>query len=164
MASQDVLRKGWIVGNVITILAIVGLLVFGAYAVTASMDSAAYSWAEGQKAQAYATVAVAQIESDTQIRLQELQMLDSAYTRAMLAAFFWPIMALAGLTLAAVVWVQVWLASRRPYYPQRYPQQLPGASWRAGFLSVSKEPAPRAREDYNDFEWDTPKMEYYEVR
>lgn len=131
-------------GQVITILAIVGLLVFGAYAVTASMDSAAYSWAEGQKAQAYATVAVAQIESDTEIRLRELAMLDSAYTRALAAAFFWPIVALAGLTLAAVVWVQVWIASRRPYYPQQYPQQLPGASWRAAL------PAPRTRDKWDD--------------
>lgn len=146
-------------GQVITILAIVALVVFGAYAVTASMDSAAYSWAEGQKAQAYTTVAVAQIESDTEIRLRELAMLDSAYTRAMLAAFFWPVMAVAGLALAVWVWVQVWLASRKPYYPQQYRQQLPGASWRPAL------PAPRTREDYSDFEWDTLKMErqYYEV-
>ena len=147
-------------GNAITILAIVALVVFGVVALGGALDSSAQSYAAAAEANAWATVNVAQIQSDTQIRLQELQMLDSAYTRAMLAAFFWPIMALAGLTLAAVVWVQVWIASRRPYYPQQYPQQLPGASWRAAL------PAPRTREDYSDFEWDTLKMEkqYYEVR
>ena len=152
-------------GQVITILAIVALVVFGVVALGGALDSSAQSYAAAAEANAWATVNVAQIQSDTQIRLQELQMLDSAYTRAMLAAFFWPVMALAGLTLAAVVWVQVWIASRKPYYPQQYRQQLPGASWRAGFLSVSKEPAPRTREDYSDFEWDTLKMEkqYYEV-
>lgn len=146
-------------GQVITILAIVALVVFGVVALGGALDSSAQSYAAAAEANAWATVNVAQIQSDTQIRLQELQMLDSAYTRAMLAAFFWPVMALAGLTLAAVVWVQVWIASRRPYYPQQYPQQLPGASWRPAL------PAPRTREDYSDFEWDTLKMEkqYYEV-
>ena len=146
-------------GQVITILAIVALVVFGVVALGGALDSSAQSYAAAAEANAWATVNVAQIQSDTQIRLQELQMLDSAYTRAMLAAFFWPVMALAGLTLAAVVWVQVWLASRRPYYPQQYRQQLPGASWRPAL------PAPRQREDYSDFEWDTLKMEkqYYEV-
>lgn len=145
-------------GQVITILAIVGLLVFGAYAVTASMDSAAYSWAEGQKAQAYATVAVAQIESDTEIRLRELAMLDSAYTRALAAAFFWPVMAVAGLALAVWVWVQVWLASRRPL-PQSFTQPprptatpLPSDTWRPAL------PAPRARDEWDD--WDDKPLQY----
>lgn len=147
-------------GQVITILAIVALVVFGVVALGDALDSMAQSNAAAATANAWATVNVAQIQSDTQIRLQELQMLDSAYTRAMLAAFFWPVMALAGLALAVWVWVQVWLASRKPYYPQQYRQQLPGASWRPAL------PASRTREDYSDFEWDTLKMEkqYYEVR
>ena len=128
-------------GNAIAILAIVGLLVFCAYAVTASMDSAAYSWAEGQKAQAYATVAVAQIQADTRIELQQLQMLDNAYARALAAAFFWPVLAVAGLALAVQVWLQVWLASRRPLPPQQ--QQLPGNSWRPAL------PAPRDRDEWD---------------
>lgn len=124
-------------GNAITILAIVALVVFGVVALGGALDSMAQSNAAAATANAWATVNVAQIESDTQIRLQELAMLDSAYTRAMLAAFFWPVMALAGLTLAAVVWVQVWIASRRPHYPQPQRQQLPGAGWRPAL------PAPR---------------------
>ena len=131
-------------GQVITILAIVALVVFGVVALGGALDSMAEANAAAAAANAWATVNVAQIESDTQIRLQELQMLDSAYTRAMLAAFFWPVMALAGLTLAAVVWVQVWIASRKPYYPQQYPQQLPGASWWPAL------PAPRTREEWDD--------------
>ena len=134
--------------EIVAILAIVGLLVFGAFAVASTLDSAAQGWAQGQAHQAYATVTVAQIEAQTQIRLQELRMLENAYTRSLFAAMFWPAAALVGLLMAAGVWLAVWREDRRQragYYYQRY-EQLPG-DWR---------PAITARRDgYSRFEWDT---------
>lgn len=142
--------------EIIAILAIVGLLVFGAFAVASTLDSAAQGWAQGQAHQAYATVTVAQIEAQTQIRLQELRMLENAYSRSLFAAMFWPAAALVGLLLAGSVWFMVWREDRRQRYG--YDQrQLPGA-WR---------PALTARRDgYTRFEWETLQAEqhYWETR
>lgn len=135
--------------EIIAMLAIVGLLVFGAFMVAATLDSAASSWAQGQAHQAYATVTVAQIEAQTQIRLQELRMLESAYTRSLAVAIFWPLAAFIALLLAGSVWFMVWRESRRAHsygYDQR---QLPGAWY----------PALPAPTHYTRFEWETLQME-----
>ena len=142
--------------EIIAILAIVGLLVFGAYMAAASLDSAAFSWAEGQRHQAYATVTVAQIEAQTEIRLTELRMLENAYTRSLFAIVFWPVAAMVALLMAAGIWFMVWKESRRPRsygYDQR---QLTG-DWR---------PAIEAPRRYTRFEWETLNMEqnYWESR
>ena len=142
--------------EIIAILAIVGLLVFGAFAVASTLDSAALSFAEAQRHQAYATVAVAQIEAQTQIRLQELRMLESAYTRSLAVAIFWPLAAFVGLLLAGSVWFMVWREDRRQrtgYYAT--PGQLTG-DWQPAL------PAPR----YTRFEWETLNMErdYWETQ
>lgn len=133
--------------EIVAILAIVGLLVFGAFAVTSTLDSAASSWAQGQAHQAYATVTVAEIEAQTQIRLQELRMLESAYTRSLAVAIFWPLAAFVGLLLAGSVWFMVWRDSRRLRYG--YDQrQLPGI-WRQALPATH----------YTRFEWETLQME-----
>ena len=135
--------------EIIAILAIVGLLVFGAYMAASALDSAALSFAEGQRHHAYATVTVAQIEAQTEIRLQELRMLENAYTRGLAVAIFWPVAALAALLLAGWVWFMVWRESRRPRsygYDQR---QLTG-DW---FPAIE---APRR---YTRFERETLQME-----
>ena len=142
--------------EIIAILAIVGLLVFGAYMAAASLDSAAFSWAEGQRHQAYATVTVAQIEAQTEIRLTELRMLENAYTRSLFAIVFWPVAAMVALLMATGIWFMVWKESRRPRsygYDQR---QLTG-DWR---------PAIEAPRRYTRFEWETLNMEqnYWESR
>lgn len=142
--------------EIIAILAIVGLLVFGAYMAASALDSAALSFAEGQRHQAYATVTVAQIEAQTEIRLTELRMLENAYTRSLAVAIFWPVAALVSLLLAGWVWIMVWRESRRPRsygYDQR---QLTG-DWR---------PAIEAPRRYTRFEWETLNMEqnYWESR
>ena len=98
--------------EIVVILAIVGLLVFGAYMAASALDSAAYSFAEWQRHQAYATVAVAQIEAQTEIRLTELRMLENAYTRSLAVAIFWPVAALVSLLLAGAVWIMVWRQPR----------------------------------------------------
>ena len=137
--------------EIIAILAIVGLLVFGAYMATSALDSAAFSFAEGQRHQAYATVTVAQIEAQTEIRLQELRMLENAYTRSLAVAIFWPVAALVSLLLAGSVWFMVWRESRRPRsygYTQR---QLTG-DWR---------PAIEAPRRYTHFERETLSVERY---
>ena len=139
--------------EIIAILAIVGLLVFGAFMAASALDSAALSWAEGQRHQAYTTVTVAQIEAQTQIRLQELRMLESAYTRSLFVAIFWPAAAALGLLMAAGVWFMVWKESRRP--AQIHPRQLTG-DWYPAL------PTPR----YTRHEWETMHMErdYWEQR
>ena len=133
--------------EIIAMLAIVGLLVFGAFMVAATLDSAALSFAEAQRHQAYADVTIAQIEAQTQIRLQELRMLENAYTRSLAVAIFWPLAAFVGLLLAGSVWFMVWRADRRQHYG--YDQrQLPGAWY----------PALPATH-YTRFEWETLQME-----
>lgn len=141
--------------EIIAILAIVGLLVFGAYMVAEGLNSAALSFAEAQRHQAYATVAVAQIEAQTQIRLQELQMLENAYTRGMFAGVFWPAVTLLVFLLAGVVWLAVWRELRRPPAADDSQRHLPGA-WYPAL------PAPR----YTRQEWETLYMErdYWEQR
>lgn len=141
--------------EIIAILAIVGLLVFGAYMVAEGLNSAALSFAEAQRHQAYATVAVAQIEAQTQIRLQELQMLENAYTRGMFAVMFWPVVTLLVFVLAAGVWLAVWRELRRPANGYSQQQQLPD-TWR---------PALESR-NYTRFEWETMQQEanYWENR
>ena len=142
--------------EIIAILAIVGLLVFGAYMAASALDSAAFSFAEWQRHQAYATVAVAQIEAQTEIRLTELRMLENAYTRSLAVAIFWPVAALVSLLLAVSIWYMVWRESRRPRsygYDQR---QLPGYWY----------PAIEAPRRHTRFEWETLNMEqnYWESR
>ncbi len=135
--------------EIVVILAIVGLLVFGAYMAASALDSAAFSFAEWQRHQAYATVAVAQIEAQTEIRLTELRMLENAYTRSLAVAIFWPVAALVSLLLAGAVWIMVWRESRRPRsygYDQR---QLTG-DWY---------PAIEAPRRHTHFEWETLNME-----
>ena len=134
--------------EIIAILAIVGLLVFGAFMVATSLDSAAAGWAQGQAYQMQRDVSIAQIEAATQIRLRELQMLESAMTRSLFAAMFWPVAALIGLLLAGGVWLMVWRESRRPpyYLSGGWQQQaLPQNDW---------QPAVRARRQA-EFEWAT---------
>ena len=142
--------------EIIAILAIVGLLVFGAFNIASTLDSAAQGWAQGQAHQAYATVTVAQIEAQTQIRLQELRMLENAYTRSLFAAMFWPGAAFVALLLAGGVWLMVWRAEQRQRagYYQNY-GQLPGG-WRPAL------PSPH----YSRFEWETLQAEkhYWETR
>ena len=100
--------------EIIAILALVGLLCLGGVAISQALDSAAAGWATGQMYQMQRDISIAQIEAQTQIRLKELQMLESAYTRSLFAALFWPVAALVGLIMAGGVWLMVWRESRRP--------------------------------------------------
>ena len=134
--------------EIIAMLAIVGLLVFGAFAVASTLDSAALSFAEAQRHQAYADITIAQIEAQTQIRLQELQMLENAYTRSLAVAVFWPLAAFIALLLAGSVWFMVWREDRRQRYGYGQ-QQLTGAWY----------PALPAPTHYTRFEWETLQME-----
>lgn len=142
--------------EIIAILAIVGLLVFGAFAVASTLDSAALSFAEAQRHQAYATVTVAQIEAQTQIRLQELRMLESAYTRSLAVAIFWPLAAFVGLLLAGSVWYMVWREDRRQRSGYGQQQQQLSGGWRPALPATH----------YTRFEWETLNMErdYWENR
>ena len=142
--------------EIIVILAIVGLLVFGAYMAASALDSAALSFAEGQRHQAYATVTVAQIEAQTEIRLQELRMLENAYTRSMFAVIFWPVAAMIALLLAGAVWFMVWRESRRPRSYGYDHRRLTG-DWY---------PAIETPRQYSRFELETLNMErdYWESR
>lgn len=136
--------------ELVVILAIVGLLLFGAFAVAATLDSAAAGWAQGQAYQMQRDVSIAQIEAQTQIRLRELQMLENAYSRSLFIALFWPIVAFVALLLASSVWFMVWREDRRQRYGCQ--QQLPD-TWRPAL------PASH----YTRFEWETLQMErdYY---
>ena len=135
--------------EIVAILAIVGLLVFGAYMAASALDSAAFSFAEAQRHQAYATVTVAQIEAQTGIRMQELRMLENAYARSLFAVLFWPVAALVSLLLAGAVWFMVWRESRRPRRYGYDHRQLTG-DWY---------PAIEAPRRYTHFELETLNME-----
>lgn len=137
--------------EIIAILAIVGLLVFGAYMAASALDSAAFSFSEGQRHQAYATVSVAQIEAQTTIRLQELQMLENAYTRSLFSIIFWPVAAMIALFMAAGIWFMVWKESRRPK-SSGYEGQ---SSYQYRLPDSYRFPIQR----YSDFERETLKME-----
>jgi hypothetical protein len=133
--------------EIIAILALVGLLCLGGYMIAEALDSAAAGWATGQMYQMQRDVSIAQIEAQTQIRLRELQMLESAYTRGMFAALFLPAVTVIVMLLAAGVWLMVWRELRRP--PAAPTRQLPG-EWR---------PAIEAPRRYSRFEWETLQME-----
>lgn len=133
--------------EIIAILALVGLLCLGGYMIAEALDSVAAGWATGQMYQMQRDVSIAQIEAQTQIRLRELQMLESAYTRSLFAVLFWPVAAVIGLLLAAGVWLMAWREARRP--PAAPMRQLPGDWW----------PAIEAPRRYSRFEWETLQME-----
>lgn len=132
--------------EIIAILALVGLLCLGGVAISQALDSAAAGWATGQMYQMQRDISIAQIEAQTQIRLKELQMLESAYTRGMFAALFLPAVTVIVMLLAAGVWLMVWREMRRP--PAAPTRQLPGDWWPAI-------EAPR----YSRLEWETMQME-----
>ena len=83
--------------------------------------------------------------------LRELQMLEDAMTRSLLAVLFWPVAALIGLLLAGGVWFAVWRESRRPRH------YLSGAEWQQPALSQNDwQPAARARARRQaEYEWST---------
>lgn len=137
--------------EIIAILAIVGLLVFGAYMAASALDSAAFSFSEGQRHQAYATVTVAGIEAQTKIRIQELQMIENAYTRSLFAVLFWPVAAIISLFMAAGMWFMVWKESRR----QKSSGYESGGGYRYCLPDSHQFPVQR----YSDFERETLQME-----
>lgn len=138
-------------GNVIAVLAIVALVVYGIIGLGGALDSMAEANAAAAASNAWATVNVAQIQSDTQIRMQELAMLDSAYTRAMLAVFFWPVAAIISLFMAAGMWFMVWKESRR----QKSSGYESGGGYRYRLPDSHQFPVQR----YSDFERETLQME-----
>ena len=137
--------------EIIAILALVALVCLGGYMAAEALDSAAAGWATGQMYQMQRDVSIAQIEATTQIRLRELQMLEDAMTRSLLAVLFWPVAALIGLLLAGGVWFAVWRESRRPRH------YLSGAEWQQPALSQNDwQPAARARARRQaEYEWST---------
>ena len=86
----------------ILVFGILALVVFGVVVASSALDSAANGWAVGMGHVAYRDVAVAEIEADTKITLKQLDMIESANGRVLVAIMFFPVLGccLLGLFMA----------------------------------------------------------------
>ena len=76
----------------IVVFGILALVVFGVVVASSALDSAANGWAVGMGHVAYRDVAVAEIEADTKITLKQLDMIESANGRVLVAIMFFPVL------------------------------------------------------------------------
>ena len=109
--------------EIIAILAIVGLVVFGAYMVAEGLHSAGLSYAEAQRYQADRDIQIERIRANLQQDLAELDLLRETIRASWFAMLFWPTLAVVALIIAGCVWAWVFVQVQRDRQLQRQRQE-----------------------------------------
>lgn len=84
-------------------LILLALVVFGVVVAASALDSAANGWAAGMQHVATRDIAVAKINADTKITLRQLDMIESANSRTLVAIMFFPLLGVGVLGMFAAI-------------------------------------------------------------